>query len=59
MPIDVDVALAAPAATKEVSWTCRDVPLYHLSRGAGRDAAVDPEPSWPRSTCNTTIHRKW
>lgn len=46
MPIDVDVALAAPAATKELSWTGRDVLLYHLSLGAGRDTAAGPQLSY-------------
>lgn len=43
MPIDVDKALGAPPSTREVSWTRRDVLLYHLSLGAGRDAVADPE----------------
>ncbi|WP_374727566.1 MaoC/PaaZ C-terminal domain-containing protein [Haloactinomyces albus] len=43
MPIDLDKALSADSTTREVSWTRRDVLLYHLSLGAGRDAATDPE----------------
>lgn len=43
MPIDLATALAAPPAVRTISWTRRDVLLYHLSLGAGRDAAVDPE----------------
>ncbi|MFD7077811.1 MaoC/PaaZ C-terminal domain-containing protein [Nocardioides sp. NPDC059952] len=43
MPIDLTTALAAPPAVRTISWTRRDVLLYHLSLGAGRDAAVDPE----------------
>lgn len=43
MPIDLASALAAPPAVRTISWTRRDVLLYHLSLGAGRDAAVDPE----------------
>lgn len=43
MPIDPDAALAAPARTREISWTTRDVLLYHLSLGAGRDAERGPE----------------
>lgn len=37
MPIDPDAALAAPPRTREIAWTTRDVLLYHLSLGAGRD----------------------
>lgn len=43
MPIDLTAALAAPPAVRTISWTGRDVLLYHLSLGAGRDAADDPE----------------
>ncbi|MFC0862101.1 MaoC/PaaZ C-terminal domain-containing protein [Sphaerimonospora cavernae] len=43
MPIDLDRALGAPPATREIAWTSRDVLLYHLSLGAGADAATDPE----------------
>lgn len=43
MPIDVDAALDAPARTREISWSTRDVLLYHLSLGAGRDRALGPE----------------
>ncbi|MFE6508400.1 MaoC/PaaZ C-terminal domain-containing protein [Nocardioides sp. NPDC057767] len=43
MPIDLSTALAAPPTMRTISWTARDVLLYHLSLGAGRDAAVDPE----------------
>ncbi|MEN3538054.1 MaoC/PaaZ C-terminal domain-containing protein [Microbispora sp. ZYX-F-249] len=46
MPIDVDKALGAPPATREIAWTGRDVLLYHLSLGAGADAASDPELSY-------------
>lgn len=41
MPVDLDVALSAPPATREIAWDTRDVLLYHLSLGAGRGA--DPE----------------
>ena len=41
MPIDAGRALAAVPITREVSWTARDVLLYHLSLGAG--AGPDPE----------------
>lgn len=43
MPIDVDRALSAEPTVREVSWTTRDVLLYHLSLGAGRDTNRDPE----------------
>ena len=46
MPIDRDAALAAAPSVREVSWTRRDVLLYHLSLGAGRDADADPELGW-------------
>jgi acyl dehydratase len=46
MPIDRDAALAAEPSVREVAWTRRDVLLYHLSLGAGRDADVDPELRW-------------
>lgn len=38
MPIDLDTALNAPARTREIRWTERDVMFYHLSLGAGRGA---------------------
>ncbi|CAM3346409.1 MaoC/PaaZ C-terminal domain-containing protein [Nocardioides dubius] len=44
MPIDLAAALAAPPTTKTISWTTRDVLLYHLSLGAGRGA--DPQLAW-------------
>ncbi|MBM7519622.1 MaoC/PaaZ C-terminal domain-containing protein [Nocardioides nitrophenolicus] len=43
MPIDLATALAAPPAVRAISWTRRDVLLYHLSLGAGRHADADPE----------------
>ena len=43
VPIDVATALGAEPTVRELSWTPRDVLLYHLSVGAGRDAARDPE----------------
>ncbi|OEV04561.1 MaoC/PaaZ C-terminal domain-containing protein [Streptomyces oceani] len=42
MAIDRDTALSAPPSVQEISWTTRDVLLYHLSLGAGGDDA-DPE----------------
>jgi acyl dehydratase len=35
VPIDPDVALAAPAHLTDFSWTSSDVLLYHLALGAG------------------------
>ncbi|MEV6162211.1 MaoC/PaaZ C-terminal domain-containing protein [Streptomyces sp. NPDC052052] len=43
MPIDRDKALNADPSVREIRWTTRDVLLYHLSLGAGADAATDPE----------------
>lgn len=44
MPIDVDKALSAPPSVREISWTGRDVLLYHLSLGAG---GTDAGPELP------------
>ncbi|WP_460770975.1 MaoC family dehydratase [Nocardiopsis nanhaiensis] len=41
MPIDPEAALKADPVISEVSWTQRDVLLYHLSLGAG--SGPDPE----------------
>lgn len=38
MPIDATKALAAPPRTADISWTPKDVLLYHLGIGAGRPA---------------------
>ena len=46
MPIDVDAALQAEPSVRTISWSTRDVLLYHLSLGAGRDAGTDPELGW-------------
>jgi acyl dehydratase len=43
MPIDLDKALNADPTTREVTWSPRDVLLYHLSLGAGRHADVAAE----------------
>ncbi|WP_436740106.1 MaoC/PaaZ C-terminal domain-containing protein [Streptomyces sp. BBFR102] len=43
MTIDRDKALGAPPTVQKISWTARDVLLYHLSLGAGADAAAGPE----------------
>ncbi|MEV8637937.1 MaoC/PaaZ C-terminal domain-containing protein [Streptosporangium sp. NPDC051023] len=44
MPIDLNKALGAEPSVTEISWTRRDVLLYHLSLGAGTGA--DPELSY-------------
>ncbi|MFE6333349.1 MaoC/PaaZ C-terminal domain-containing protein [Streptomyces sp. NPDC057798] len=41
MPIDAAKAVAAEPRSGEISWTAKDVQLYHLGIGAGRPAA-DP-----------------
>lgn len=46
MPIDVEAALSAAPTVRTVTWTTRDVLLYHLSLGAGRGPAPDPELGW-------------
>ncbi|MFJ2706181.1 MaoC/PaaZ C-terminal domain-containing protein [Streptomyces sp. NPDC087428] len=43
MPIDREKALTADPSVREIRWTTRDVLLYHLSLGAGADAATGPE----------------
>lgn len=46
MPIDVEAALSAAPGVRTIAWTTRDVLLYHLSLGAGRGPAADPELAW-------------
>lgn len=46
MAINVERALNAEPSVKQIAWTARDVLLYHLSVGAGRDAGDDPELGW-------------
>jgi acyl dehydratase len=46
MPIDHDKALDAEPTTRDISWSRRDVMLYHLSLGAGRATDTDPELRW-------------
>ncbi|MFI9765836.1 MaoC/PaaZ C-terminal domain-containing protein [Streptomyces sp. NPDC052415] len=41
MPIDAAKAVAAEPRSGEISWTAKDVQLYHLGIGAGRPA-TDP-----------------
>lgn len=43
MPIDRHKALGAEPSRRDISWSTRDVLLYHLSLGAGADAATGPE----------------
>ncbi|MGW0913997.1 MaoC/PaaZ C-terminal domain-containing protein [Streptomyces sp. NPDC002784] len=42
MPIDASKAVAAEPRSGEISWTAKDVQLYHLGIGAGRPA-TDPD----------------
>ncbi|MFC0452918.1 MaoC/PaaZ C-terminal domain-containing protein [Rhodococcus jostii] len=46
MAIDVDVALNADPTVRDVSWTARDVILYHLGLGAGANALDPAELRW-------------
>ncbi|MFF0815230.1 MaoC/PaaZ C-terminal domain-containing protein [Rhodococcus sp. NPDC003318] len=46
MPIDVSAALSAAPTVSEVSWTERDVILYHLGLGAGVDSLDPAELGW-------------
>ncbi|MEK8145896.1 hypothetical protein NKH18_45820 [Streptomyces sp. M10(2022)] len=43
MAIDRRKALSAQPTLRDITWTTRDVLLYHLSLGAGTGAATDPE----------------
>ncbi|MGW5861168.1 MaoC/PaaZ C-terminal domain-containing protein [Streptomyces sp. NPDC055239] len=43
MPIDRHKALGAEPSRRDISWSTRDVLLYHLSLGAGADEATGPE----------------
>ncbi|MFB7594407.1 MaoC/PaaZ C-terminal domain-containing protein [Streptomyces sp. NPDC056160] len=53
MPIDAARALAAAPRTREISWTPRDVQLYHLGLGAGVPAT---DPGELRYTLETRLH---
>ncbi|MGX4692493.1 MaoC/PaaZ C-terminal domain-containing protein [Streptomyces sp. JNUCC 63] len=53
MPIDAAKALAAEPRTGEISWTPRDVLLYHLGIGAGRPAT---DPDELRYTLESRLH---
>lgn len=47
MPIDPQLALSAEPTTREISWTARDVQLYHLSVGAAPNVdPFDPQLTW-------------
>ncbi|MER6060028.1 MaoC/PaaZ C-terminal domain-containing protein [Streptomyces sp. NPDC001792] len=59
MPIDASRALAAEPRTGEISWTTKDVQLYHLGIGAGArpdkdDPATDPDEL--RYTLESRLH---
>ncbi|AIR98117.1 MaoC/PaaZ C-terminal domain-containing protein [Streptomyces glaucescens] len=53
MPIDAAKALAAGPRTGEISWTRKDVLLYHLGIGAGRPAT---DPAELRYTLESRLH---
>ncbi|MEV5008242.1 MULTISPECIES: MaoC/PaaZ C-terminal domain-containing protein [unclassified Streptomyces] len=53
MPIDAAQALAAEPRTVEISWSPRDVLLYHLGIGAGLPAT---DPGELRYTLETRLH---
>jgi len=53
MPIDAAKALAAGPRTGQISWTPKDVLLYHLGIGAGRPAT---DPGELRYTLESRLH---
>ncbi|MER6984653.1 MaoC family dehydratase N-terminal domain-containing protein, partial [Streptomyces carpinensis] len=53
MPIDAAKALAAGPRTGEISWTPKDVQLYHLGLGAGVPAT---DPGELRYTLESRLH---
>lgn len=53
MPIDAAQALAAAPRTGTVSWSAKDVQLYHLGIGAGRPAT---DPDELRYTLESRLH---
>jgi acyl dehydratase len=53
MPIDAAKALAAAPRTGEISWSPKDVLLYHLGIGAGRPAT---DPAELRYTLESRLH---
>ncbi|MHC3474061.1 MaoC/PaaZ C-terminal domain-containing protein [Streptomyces sp. 7R007] len=53
MPIDAAKALAAEPRTGEITWTAKDVQLYHLGIGAGLPAT---DPDELRYTLESRLH---
>ncbi|MEV6838655.1 MaoC/PaaZ C-terminal domain-containing protein [Streptomyces sp. NPDC051133] len=53
MPIDAAKALAAEPRTGEITWTTKDVQLYHLGIGAGTPAT---DPDELRYTLESRLH---
>ncbi|WP_416975577.1 MaoC/PaaZ C-terminal domain-containing protein [Streptomyces sp. 4F14] len=53
MPIDAAEALAAAPRTGEITWTRKDVQLYHLGLGAGTPAT---DPDELRYTLESRLH---
>jgi acyl dehydratase len=53
MPIDAAKALAAEPRSGEISWTAKDVQLYHLGIGAGTPAT---DPDELRYTLESRLH---
>ncbi|RRQ81164.1 3-alpha,7-alpha,12-alpha-trihydroxy-5-beta-cholest-24-enoyl-CoA hydratase [Streptomyces griseofuscus] len=53
MPIDAAKALAADPRSGEITWTAKDVQLYHLGIGAGRPAT---DPDELRYTLESRLH---
>ncbi|KOV71234.1 MaoC/PaaZ C-terminal domain-containing protein [Streptomyces sp. MMG1121] len=59
MPIDAAKAVAAEPRTGEISWTTKDVQLYHLGIGAGSDPDKDSpatDPDELRYTLESRLH---
>ncbi|MFG2118312.1 MaoC/PaaZ C-terminal domain-containing protein [Streptomyces sp. NPDC048710] len=59
MPIDAALALAAEPRTGEITWTTKDVQLYHLGIGAGANPDKDSpatDPDELRYTLESRLH---
>ncbi|MGW2744741.1 MaoC/PaaZ C-terminal domain-containing protein [Streptomyces sp. NPDC001450] len=59
MPIDAAKALAAEPRTGEITWTAKDVQLYHLGIGAGANPDKDSpatDPDELRYTLESRLH---
>ncbi|MEU1402387.1 MaoC/PaaZ C-terminal domain-containing protein [Streptomyces sp. NPDC005728] len=59
MPIDAAKALAAEPRTGEITWTAKDVQLYHLGIGAGANPDQDSpatDPDELRYTLESRLH---